>query len=744
MASPCNNSPDEVIDKIVSAKANADKFDKFVNGTDTQTVQLGSGYPTPTIRNVVRQIKADGEWIKQFIADAPEGDVSLNNVTAFGSITSRTLMERFSDVVNVKDFGAKGDGETDDSDAIQTALDYISPFGAVFFPQNCKFLCEKSIFIKRPMTLWGGYLYFTYGGIVYDQSQDRGGYLFMDEMVCESAGTDENAIGLRLISAYKNRITNCTFLNFANMGIRVDGGNETNIAQCKIRQTDDFRGTGLFFSGSDNLVSDIDIQGYYCGVDSGGTNFFNNVHAWTCSSTKSFYTTEKFTDSTCFRLRNGRCFLSNIYVDGFEHGFTLVSIPPESIDLSLSNIYRISGIGTDDGGVLGLTSDVFYLTGNHDKIEQLRKINIRGLTSKVGDPSHYEHIKFSNYNHSILIPNFYKNNSAACASFINGPVFEVAHPKMLSTEHEDSAYIGFLDTSKKLRGSISLKTADGTDNTQVSIKITNGGSSDDSSFIYANSLNKSGGFLNLGVNPGAIYPIGTTKTINLGKSDAYWNNLYAETSHIGSSDRRFKDDIKEIDDSVLDAWGDISWTQYRFSKAIEQKGLENARIHTGLIAQQIDEVFRSHGIDASDYGVFCYDKWDEKVEEEVVIDKEAVFKNKIVIDKEAVIERKEVILCPSYTDANGVHHDAVTCIEENIIEPEVSHIEKVEIQPEENHVVRNVTPAGDAYAVRYAEALVIEAAYQRRRASRLEARLEQMEARLNELSGNGPAPSDAE
>src|SRR5262245_10262571 len=64
---------------------------------------------------------------------------------ATGATTSRALPDRLADTLNVKDFGATGDGETDDTAAIQACFD--AAYGTVTSPhgQNGKYL-NKPVF----------------------------------------------------------------------------------------------------------------------------------------------------------------------------------------------------------------------------------------------------------------------------------------------------------------------------------------------------------------------------------------------------------------------------------------------------------------------------------------------------------------------------------------------------------------------------------------------------------------------
>lgn len=70
-------------------------------------------------------------------------------IKAEGSTTARTLPERFADVVNVKDFGAKGDGITDDTTAIQASLNAGALSGkTVLFPAGL-YITSTSLVVEN-------------------------------------------------------------------------------------------------------------------------------------------------------------------------------------------------------------------------------------------------------------------------------------------------------------------------------------------------------------------------------------------------------------------------------------------------------------------------------------------------------------------------------------------------------------------------------------------------------------------
>lgn len=158
----------------------------------------------------------------------------------------------------------------------------------------------------------------------------------------------------------------------------------------------------------------------------------------------------------------------------------------------------------------------------------------------------------------------------------------------------------------------------------------------------------------------AFFPTNTNNTL-LGTSYNRWKEIWTSASTINASDQRIKDNISTPSENLLRAWGRVRLVVFKYKEAIDKKG-DAAREHMGVLAQQVQEAFAEEGLDASKYGLFCYDEWK---------------------DEKAVL------------DENGV-----------------------EIIPERK--------AGSMYSIRYEEALVLECAYLRWRLEKLEERVGQL------------------
>ena len=163
---------------------------------------------------------------------------------------------------------------------------------------------------------------------------------------------------------------------------------------------------------------------------------------------------------------------------------------------------------------------------------------------------------------------------------------------------------------------------------------------------------------------------------DLGNASNQWKDLYLKNSPTVSSDRRLKQEFSAVPEAVFKAWEKVNFCQYKFKEAVEKKGAE-ARLHVGLVAQEILEAFEAQGLDATKYGIVCHDSWEDQ------------YQDVEVGTKPAVLNEKGEVVKP----------------EEPIMEHQL------------------VKPAGDLWTVRYEEALALEAAYQRWKLQKIEAAL---------------------
>lgn len=170
---------------------------------------------------------------------------------------------------------------------------------------------------------------------------------------------------------------------------------------------------------------------------------------------------------------------------------------------------------------------------------------------------------------------------------------------------------------------------------------------------------------------------GTDNETTLGRNSNRWSVVYAGTGSINTSDERYKTSVDSASDTLLDAVGAVPIHTFQFTDAVEKKGSDAARLHVGVIAQEVASAFEAKGLDAARYGLFCHDEWKDEYETIEVVDQ------------------------PEVLGEDG-----------EVVTPAVTHTEQ-----------KKILSAGDRYGIRYEELLVLECARLRRELGRIQAAL---------------------
>ncbi|CAB4126780.1 Pectate lyase superfamily protein [uncultured Caudovirales phage] len=104
-------------------------------------------------------------------------------------------------------------------------------------------------------------------------------------------------------------------------------------------------------------------------------------------------------------------------------------------------------------------------------------------------------------------------------------------------------------------------------------------------------------------------------TKNLGIAGQRWATVYAGTGTINTSDGREKQQVRDLTTAERAVAVAVKGMlrAFKFNDAVEKKG-DGARIHFGVIAQDVKAAFEAEGLNANDYALFCYDEWPEQPE----------------------------------------------------------------------------------------------------------------------------------
>ena len=246
------------------------------------------------------------------------------------------------DIINVKEYGAKGDGITDDTEAIQFCIDTF-PHRTIYFPAG-NYLISQPLNIKVgneytvDLFLENSARIFTNTEIeeLLSIGKVAGGTWISSQsykMVTIQGGTFDatNTQYAIYITADRKqtRILNTNIINVSNIGIYIDRNvvtptsisSDTLIDIISITGTGNFENSiGIYLKGTDNELNEIRITGIKtCMIIEGGGNLISNGHL-----TAGYINTtvDMINNSTGVIIKGfGNNYFTNFYVDTYGKSF---------------------------------------------------------------------------------------------------------------------------------------------------------------------------------------------------------------------------------------------------------------------------------------------------------------------------------------------------------------------------------------------------------------------------------------
>lgn len=685
--------------------SNEEKFEKVVNGGEEESVELG-GKSTPTLRNLFSKLTSAvflNEVVQRAISCAKYWALQANKIAtseafiATGGTEARTLADRAADIIKIKDFGAKGDADgntltgTDDTGAFTLWQKALESKGIGYIPSGAYLIDGEIVYFKDGC--FGNGIDHVMDASVYQPEDFAGTNVDMRESAWSNhmgtigpliqqyrEYTGKESWGPMIDLAFESYCdTNFDWTKYGAgvQGIQVRGSNKgtgnahpvciRGYMQNKLNGDGDavaIWGRCQKEDSEDGINNSDTCAGHFSVVnESKGDGLIMASEHWSCPGEGNGGVPQS--DS----IPPGSSVCQHVKAFS-KHGMTYGGI------LIAGGNEVNYPYGMWNAIVIGRTP--FMHNGEMKGVEGTTAIKCTGWIKDIGYPDIGWHFGYCP-NHIKLVGATAYNITADLSVFKN---------------NTDNGNAIIAINKRTGSGTASLVfQIDGVANSDIYIEKGNPNTfyrarqsaSSHHLFFCTDASGTLSSALSIGTV--ALSP-GKDNALANGWPDRRWTQVYAATGTIETSDERLKEDIRPIDESVFKAWGKVEFRQFLFKDAVAEKG-SAARIHIGLIAQQVIAAFASEGLDAMRYGIVCYDKWDAQ---------------------EAITERFKVVTREETHNGDG-----------SVKEPEEFYYEERVLIPERE--------AGDCYSIRYEEALALECAYQRWVGEKRESRIAALEAK---------------
>ena len=154
-------------------------------------------------------------------------------------------------------------------------------------------------------------------------------------------------------------------------------------------------------------------------------------------------------------------------------------------------------------------------------------------------------------------------------------------------------------------------------------------------------------------------------TISVGQASYRMTVVYATTGTINTSDQNEKQFIQSLTTAEMNVGKRLSSLikTYKWNSSVEEKG-DNARTHTGIIAQDVQQAFADEGLDATKYGLWCSDTWFVDADGETIEKSEEVSENNLSKTKLGIRYEQLLSFIQAYNDQRFTELEArITALE---------------------------------------------------------------------------------